>query len=77
MAGRFKKILAFAAVAGAACAGIYYFFIRDTKGALEDGSGNKESEIKKFFEDIPSREYVPLSKGEADPEEEKAPEASD
>ncbi|MCR4923134.1 MAG: hypothetical protein K5931_03915, partial [Lachnospiraceae bacterium] len=46
-------------------------------GALEDGSGNKESEIKKFFEDIPSREYVPLSKGEADPEEEKAPEASD
>ncbi|MCR5108181.1 MAG: hypothetical protein K6B28_08445 [Lachnospiraceae bacterium] len=72
MAGKFGKILAFATIAGAACAGIYYFFLRDEVNEPEDAAGNKESDLKKFFDEMPSREYVPLNKNAAEADKMKS-----
>ncbi len=71
MAGKFGKRLAFFALAGAALAGVYYFFFREKDDPEE--SEPKESEIKNFFEEMPAREYVSLNR-EAGEEEEAAKE---
>ncbi len=55
------KFLGFAALAGAVFGGIYYFFIRDDEES-EEGALPKENEIKNFFDEMPSREYVPLNR---------------
>ncbi len=59
------KILGFAAIAGAILGGIYYFFFRDEEDG-EEGALPKESEIKNFFDEMPSREYVSLNREASD-----------
>ena len=72
MAGKFGKFLAYVTVLGAIAAAIYYFFFKDEEDA-ENGEGEgKESEIKKFFEEMPSREYVPLNKNAAEADKRKS-----
>ncbi|MCR4741075.1 MAG: hypothetical protein K5886_12560 [Lachnospiraceae bacterium] len=72
MAAKFKKFITFAAVLGAICAAIYYFFVKDDE-ETENGEGEeKESEIRKFFEEMPSREYVPLNKNAAEADKMKS-----
>ena len=56
------KILGFAAIAGAVFGGIYYFFFREEKEDSKESALPKENEIKNFFDEMPSREYVSLNR---------------
>ena len=58
MAGKFGKFLAFTAVAGAACAAVYYV-LGDKKEEILDDNGSSD-----FFEKKPEREYVSLNTDE-------------
>ncbi len=75
MAGKFGKFLAFTAIAGAACAAVYYV-LGDKKVETFDENGSSD-----FFEKKPDREYVSLNTDEikeaAGELKEKAGEAKD
>ena len=58
---RLGKVLGFAAVAAAILGGIYYFFFREEEDSKESALP-KENEIKNFFDEMPSREYVSLNR---------------
>ncbi len=55
------KFLGFAAVAAAILGGIYYLFFREEEDSKESAIP-RENEIKNFFDEMPSREYVSLNR---------------
>lgn len=59
MAKKFGKFLAFTAIAGAAAAGVYYYFNRE--GITEDAKPDFAKDVDNFFENKKSREYVSLN----------------
>ena len=68
------RILGFAAITGTILGGLYYFFIRNEDEAKE-GEAPKENEIKNFFDEMPSREYVSLNREVSESESENESES--